>query len=51
MFHYKIFKKNEEYTYKVEMIPSNIVANIFRFKSKQMFEIENEELENVKISF
>ena len=39
------------YNNKVEMIPSNIVANIFGFKLKNMFEMNEEEKENVKVSF
>jgi len=34
---------------KVEMFPSNIVAKIFGYKTKNMFEISNQERNNVKI--
>lgn len=34
---------------KVEMFPSNIVASIFKYKNKKMFEASSEERENVKI--
>lgn len=37
------------YNNKVEMIPSNIVAKIFRFKTKNMFEVDAEERENVDV--
>ncbi len=37
------------YNNKVEMFPSNIIAKIFGFKSKNMFEANNEERENVKV--
>lgn len=36
---------------KVEMFPSNILAGIFGYKSKTMFEANTNERENVKISF
>lgn len=36
---------------KVEMFPSNIFANLFRFKSKAMFEASANERENVKVQF
>ena len=36
---------------KVEMIPSNIIAMIFGFKSKTMFEINESERENVQVKF
>ena len=37
------------YNNKVEMFPSNIVALIFRFKTKSMFEATDDEKENIKI--
>ena len=37
------------YNNKVQMIPSNIVAGLFGFKTEKMFEIQVEEKENVKI--
>ena len=39
------------YNDKVEMFPSNLVANIFGFKLEKMFEIVEEERENVKVEF
>lgn len=37
---------------KIEMFPSNIIAGIFRFKRKPMFEVEaEEERQNVKVQF
>ncbi len=35
---------------KVEMFPSNIIAMIFKYKTKDMFEINDQERENVKIN-
>jgi len=37
------------YNNKVQMVPSNIVAGLFGFKTEKMFEIQVEEKENVKI--
>ncbi len=37
------------YNNKVEMFPSNIIAKIFGYKSKNMFEASKSERENVKI--
>ena len=34
---------------KVEMFPSNIIANLFHFKKKSMFEIKDYERENIKV--
>lgn len=39
------------YNNKVELFPSNIVAGMFGFKKKKMFEAATEERENVKVSF
>lgn len=39
------------YNNKVEMIPSNIVASIFGFKARTMFEVDAAERENVKVKF
>ena len=36
---------------KVRMFPSNIVANIFKFKTRKMFEIDAIERQNVKVEF
>lgn len=42
----------KNYNNKVEMFPSNIVANMFKFGKKQMFVVENEtERQNVKVEF
>ena len=40
-----------EFNDKVQMFPSNIVAKIFGYKTKNMFEVSTEERENVKVSF
>lgn len=41
-----------DFNIKIQTFPSNIVANIFKFISRQFFEIENgEERENVKVKF
>ena len=41
-----------EYNTKIEVIPTNIIAVIFRFKKSELFEVENEEArKNVKVSF
>lgn len=40
-----------KYKNKLEMFPSNIVANLFNFKSEMFFEINNDEKNNVNISF
>lgn len=39
-----------EFNDKVQMFPSNIVANIFGYKTKAMFEANEEERKNVKVS-
>ena len=39
------------YNNKVDMIPSNIVASIFRFKREAFFEANSTERENVKVKF
>lgn len=36
---------------KVQMFPSNLVASMFGFKEYNMFEIETEEKQNVKVEF
>ncbi|WP_290776210.1 LemA family protein [Anaerofustis sp.] len=37
---------------KTEVFPSNIIANIFGFKAKELFEVNNdEERENIKVQF
>jgi LemA protein len=37
------------YNNKVEMIPSNIVASIMKFKTKEMYEIDSNKKNNVKV--
>ena len=40
------------YNTKLETVPSNIIASMFNFKAKELFEAENEEArKNVKVSF
>lgn len=39
------------YNNKVEMVPSNIIAGIFKFAKKAMFEAPTESRENVKVEF
>ena len=40
------------YNTKLELFPSNIIAGMFNFKSKELFETENEEArKNVKVDF
>lgn len=41
----------KSYNIKCESVPSNIVAGIFGFKRKPLFEIDTEQRENVKIQF
>ena len=36
---------------KIDMFPSNIVANMFGFKKRQFFEASSEERQNVKVKF
>ena len=36
---------------KVQMFPSNIIASIFGYRAKKMFEINSTERENVKVEF
>ncbi len=40
-----------QYNNKVEMVPSNIVASIFKFKKETFFEANAEERENVQVKF
>ena len=40
-----------EFNDKVQMFPSNIVAMIFGYKSKSMFEAKEEERKNIEVSF
>jgi len=40
-----------QYNNKIEMVPSNIVASIFKFERQAFFEVANEEKENVKVKF
>ena len=40
------------YNTKLEVVPSNIIASMFNFKAKELFEAESEEArKNVKVSF
>ena len=41
----------KNYNNKVQMFPSNIVASIFGYKVKNMFETSEEERQNVKVEF
>ncbi len=40
-----------QYNNKVEMVPSNIVASIFKFQKQAFFEAQEAERENVKVKF
>ncbi len=40
-----------QYNNKIEMVPSNIVANIFKFQKETFFQVNEEEKENVKVKF
>lgn len=37
------------YNNKVQMFPSNVIASIFGYKEQKMFEIDNNEKENIKV--
>ncbi len=40
------------YNEKLQIFPSNIIASIFNFKERELFEVENEEVKkNVKVDF
>ncbi len=40
------------YNTKLQVVPSNIIAGIFNFKPRELFEVENEEIrKNVKVDF
>ena len=40
------------YNQKLQLFPSNIIANIFNFKPRKLFEVENAEIrKNVKVDF
>jgi LemA protein len=42
----------KDYNTKTEQFPANVIANIFNFKRKPMFELDNEaERQNVNVSF
>lgn len=41
----------EMFNNKVEMFPSNILAKLFGYKTKEMFETDSAERENVKVEF
>ena len=41
-----------DYNTKIQVFPSNIIANLFKFKKREMFEVKNEEeKEVVKVKF
>ncbi len=40
-----------QYNNKVEMVPSNIIANMFHFKKETFFEAQTAERENVQVKF
>jgi len=40
-----------EYKNKIEMFPSNIIANLFGFKQEPFFEANESERENIKVKF
>ena len=40
-----------EYKNKIEMFPSNIIANLFAFKQEPFFEANESERENIKVKF
>lgn len=40
-----------QYNNKVEMVPSNIIASIFKFQKQAFFEAQEAEKENVKVKF
>ena len=35
----------------VESVPSNIIAKIFAFEKKELFKLENDKRENIKVDF
>ena len=39
------------YNDKVQMFPNNMFAGLFKFTKKEMFEIEEKQRDNVKVSF
>ena len=40
-----------QYNNKIEMVPSNIIAGMFKFKQEKFFEANESEKENVKVQF
>ena len=40
-----------QYNNKIEMVPSNIIASLFKFKQEKFFEAEEQAKENVKVQF
>ena len=40
-----------QYNNKIEMVPSNIIAGLFKFKQEKFFEAGEAEKENVKVQF
>lgn len=41
----------DKYNSKIEMFPSNIIANIFNFKQEEFYQANETERENVKVEF
>lgn len=41
----------KEYNNKIRVVPSNVVANMFKFKEKPMFETDEQSRQNVKVEF
>ena len=41
----------KEYNNAVQMVPSNIVASIFNYKTAKMYEIDEAQRENVQVKF
>ena len=40
-----------QYNNQIEMVPSNIIASLFKFKQEKFFEAQDSEKENVKVQF
>mgnify|MGYP003295904018 FL=1 len=45
--YYNAVVKN--YNIKIQIFPNNLIANVFKFKGKEMFEAINDERENIKV--
>ena len=39
------------YNTAINVVPKNIVANMFGFKEEELFEIEDSKRENIKVNF